>query len=367
MQSCLCHKVELERLYEQSEGRSLQASLGDRDSRQGQLQSTLKKLQQALANAQADNDGILQVNLLKRIGLVHCKLEEYAWGIKRLEQALQIAKVIGNQANIGIILYYIGVAYRQTGQENKALRVYLQALAIFKITGDKAGIAHILNHLGEIYNNLGQSERSLLCCRQALEMFQDLGNSPDAESAALHNIGESYSLLGRHRQALAFFEQALAICQKVGNHTGEATALESIGTAYIQLDQEKRSLEFLSQALVIRRGNSKSSNAEARNLNYIGAVYYKMGNYPLALQYHLQALRILHALHYKGASKMFTDNTADNERFLYHLVAAYNCLNLRVQGGKCYQQALEIVRTFGVYASEEAIRNYFEKDSSELN
>jgi len=362
---CLHHKAESERLHENAEGCCPPIAFRDRPCRQAQLQAALKTFQQALANAQANNDCVGQVQLLKRIGLVHCKLGEYAWGIKRLEQALQMAHSMENWASVGVILNYIGAAYRQTSQEHKALRVYLRALAIFKDRGDEAGVARICNQLGEIYNSFRQSEQALLCCRQALKLFQDLGNFPHGEAVALHNIGQAYCQLGRHRPALALFDQALVICNKIRDRKTQAMLLESIGTTYVKLDQEQRALDFYQQALEIRQEVGELPNAEARSLNYIGAVYYKLGNHSRALWYHLQALGILQALNHTAGKEWFFYNTADSERLLHHLVAVYDCLNLHEQGVKCYQEAVEIVKTFGDSATEEAILHYFEQDGSQ--
>ena len=377
MQSVLDNQTESDPLPPKGEGREPEAplkevriSLNSYQNRYGQLQSTLKTLQQALATAQASNNPAEQVNILKRIGLIHCHLEEYAWGVKCLEQALQIAQSIGNKASVGVILNYLGAAYRQTGQNRKALKAYLQALEIFEDSSNKVAIARIFNQLGDVYNNLGESDWARLCCRKALKIFHDLGNSPDGESAALYNMGNAYLQLGRPRQALAVFEQALAIHQKIHNPLGnsyassnsEATILESIGTAYVKLNQEQQAMVFYQQALEIRQVTSKSPNAQARCLDYIGAVHYKLGNQARALLYHLQALGIMKSLNYTPGGESFSYNTTGYERLLHHLVVVYDRLGLSTQGVKCYQQAVEIVSTFGDNASEEAIWNYCNPD-----
>jgi tetratricopeptide (TPR) repeat protein len=223
MQSVLHHKPvsTLERLHDKGEGSHVvqfccrtmphQHNGGvlrrdtDRQARQSQLQTALKTFKQALAKAEADNNYAAQVDILKRIGLIHCKMEEYAWGIKRLEQALRFAKALRNQVNIGVILNYLGAAYYQTGQDHKALRLYLQALAIFREVRDLPNVARIFNRLGQIYNSLGQSEQALPCCRQALKMFQDLDHSPDGESTALHSIGKAHLQLGASASSDRFF------------------------------------------------------------------------------------------------------------------------------------------------------------------
>lgn len=369
MQTYLNPKAELERLHEQGEEGSTVQSCGccctrrhqGKPSRQIQLQSALKKLHRTLANAQANNDRENQINSLRRIGLVHCNLGEYAWGVKCLEQSLQIAQASRNRSSIALILNCLGAAYRQTGQEGKALKAYLEALVIFQETRDEHCVARTFNQLGSVYSCLGQLEQALFCSRQALSSFQSLGNSPTDESATLYTIGEIYLQLNRPRQALAFFEQGLAICQKVSNYKGEAITLESMATAYVRLNQERQALKLYQQALAIRKVVGTSANAKARCLDYIGAVHYKLGYFPQALGYHFQALGILQAHHYTTSSTMLLDDVAESERFLQHLVTAYDRLSLHAQGEQCYQQALEIVRTFGDNPSEEALQHFFEQ------
>lgn len=327
-----------------------------------QLQAALKTYQQALATARAKNNRINQVNILKRIGIIHCKLGEHAWGIKCLKQALELAQTLENQVSVGVILNYLGAAYRQTGQEHKALRAYLRALDIVKDNGNEAGVVLLLNHLGEVYNSLGQTEQALSCSRQALKKLQNIGNSPEGECAALYNIGEIYLQMKRYRQALALFEQALTIYKRIGNRKGEAKIVESIATAYIRLDQEQRALEFYQQALEIRQEVGDSPNTTARCFDYIGAVYYKLGNPTRALGYHLQALGILQAYNHRTWIDSFGDNTAIVAKLLQNLLPVYDRLGLHEQGVKCYREAVEIVKTFGENACEEAIRNYLAQD-----
>jgi tetratricopeptide (TPR) repeat protein len=328
-----------------------------RHSSQEQLQTTLKTFQQALARAEENHNHIAQVESLKLIGLIHCKLGQYAWGIKCLQKGLRYAKAIRNQANIGIILNYLGAAYYQTGQDRKALWVYSQALTVFTQENDVVNVARILNRIGQICNCLKQPERALLCSRQALKMYQGLKNDPNGESIALQSLGEAHLQLERPRAAIAFFDQALAISRKTGNRHNEATILEDIGTAYLKLNPPIKALQCYEQALAIRR-QIDDKNGEVRNLNYIGAVYYKLARNSHALCYHLQALRVLQAV----------NHAADSERLLQHMLPGYEALGLHELGMKCYEQALEIVKTFGTNPCKEAIAQYCgEEEEYELD
>lgn len=330
----------------------------ERQDDSSQLQASLKVLQQALTIAQAQKNRATQVNILKRIGIIHCKLGEHAWGINCLKQSLQLAQSLENPVMVSVILNYLGAAYRQIGQEYKALKVYLRGLEILKTIGNKAGVALLLNHLGAVYSSLGQLEQALSCSRQALEEFQSLGNSLDGEGTALHNIGDIYLQMKRYRQALAFFTQALTSYQKLSHRKGEAKVLESIATTYVRLNQNQQALELYQQVLEIRREVGDLPNFEARTIDYIGAVHYKMGHRSRALWYHLQALGILQAYHYTARIDRFLDDTVAIAKLLQNLVSVYERLGLKAQGIKCHQEAQEIIKTFGEHACEEAICNF---------
>lgn len=181
MQSVLYHKAEskIERRYEKGGCNDIPLNsyltMPQNHEKRGQsnheqLQKTLKIFQQTLTRAEANNNYLAQVESLKLMGLIHCKLGQYAWGIKCLEQGLRYAQDLKKQANIGIILNYLGAAYYQTGQDRKALLIYSQALTIFSAKNDVINMARLLNRIGQICNSLKHPERALICCRQGLNM-----------------------------------------------------------------------------------------------------------------------------------------------------------------------------------------------------
>ncbi|NEO38799.1 MAG: tetratricopeptide repeat protein [Moorea sp. SIOASIH] len=328
-----------------------------RKYRQSQLQNILKTLQNTLAICQTNEDLAGQVDTLKRIGLVHCRLGEYAWGIKCLEQSLQMANDVGSPKSLGVILHHLGMAYSQTNQDDKAFKVYLKALRIFQKTQAHSEIAKILNHLGEIHNSWHQPVLALRCFRQAMKIFQNSGNSIQGEGRALENIGEAYTQLGRYRQALAVLEQALTIHEKKTSSrysSRKLTTLERIGTVYFRLGEELRALDFYHQALEIGQELSKSLHGNTRSLDYIGAVHYHLGNYPHALAYHLQALRLWQEISHPGQGESLFHEKLEFSQ----LRTVYNCLGISEQGVQCSQQVQKMIINCGYRVSEEEISQY---------
>ena len=75
-----------------------------------------------------------------------------------------------------------------------------------------------------------------------------------------------------------------------------------------------------------------------------------------ALCYHLQALRVLQTFH----------QTTDSERLLHYLLPVYESLRLPELGIKCYEQALDIIKTFGTNPCEDAIAQYCGEDNAQF-
>lgn len=62
------------------------------------------------------------------------------------------------------------------------------------------------------------------------------------------------------------------------------------------------------------------------------------------------------------------NQAADSEKLLHNIMPVYERLGLHDLGVKCYQEALEIVKTFGDRPSQEAILNYCDQeDDTELD
>ncbi|MGB7441384.1 MAG: tetratricopeptide repeat protein [Coleofasciculaceae cyanobacterium] len=327
--------------------------------RQEELSASLKTLHQSLASFRAKQDLFGQMNTLKCIGLVHCCLGEYAWGIKCLEQSWRIAQRMRKFISAGAILNLLGTAYRQTGQIEQALKTHRRAWVIFRDAGDQVGTAKTFNRLAEVHNSLGHPEQALRYARPARNIFQDLGKFPEEEATAVYNIAEAYSRLGRYRQALALFEQALVIYAKSRQFSGKAKTLESMGKAYFKLGDCKRALQFYQQALAIHRQRGDCLGSEVRCLDYLGAVHYKLGNYVFAISYHLQALEAWR-LPSCTNTDLFFDEQNVSDKYLIELKKVYQYLGLSTEGKLCCEQVREIIRIYGDRVTQEAIRNYFQ-------
>ena len=108
------------------------------------------------------------------------KLGENQKAIEYLEQALQIAREMGDRQNEGIHLGNLGNAYTNLGEYRKAIKYHEQALQIAREIGDRKVEGSNLGNLGSAYANLGEYQKAKDFYLQSIDILEAIG-SPNAE------------------------------------------------------------------------------------------------------------------------------------------------------------------------------------------
>ncbi len=121
-----------------------------------------------------------------------------------------------------------GQQQHSQSQFREALQTLQQALVIAREIGDKTLTGIALNEIGLVYNYLGQYPKALEFYQQALAIHREVNNKAE-EGATLSSIGFVYGNLGQYPKALEFYQQALAILREIGNKAGEGRTLTNIG------------------------------------------------------------------------------------------------------------------------------------------
>ena len=144
------------------------------------------------------------------------------------QQALPLAKAVGDKWDQADILSNMGVVYSDTGQPQKALDYFQQALSLAQVLGGKSlqaakwEQANILSDIGNVYSDTGQPQKARDYNQQALHLAQ-AGGDKSQQAIALISIGQVYLDTGQPQKALDYFQQVLLLAQAVGNKAVEAT------------------------------------------------------------------------------------------------------------------------------------------------
>jgi tetratricopeptide (TPR) repeat protein len=175
-------------------------SLGDACYALGQVERAIRLYDDALAIAREIGDRWNEGVQLSHLGLAYHSLGQFERAIKLYEEALAIAREIGDRWNEGVQLGYLGWAYRVVGQVERAVKLHEEALAIAREIGDRRGEGHDLGHLGLAYRALGQVERAVKLYEEALAIAREIGHRR-VESHLLLELGKALLAIGERSEA----------------------------------------------------------------------------------------------------------------------------------------------------------------------
>ncbi|MFN9469189.1 MAG: tetratricopeptide repeat protein [Pseudanabaena sp.] len=173
------------------------------------------------------------------------------------------------------ILIQLGLAYFSLSEFNQAIDFYDQALSLARKLGDRNGEANSLNNLGNAYCSLGQYQQAIQFQQQSLGIRREIGDL-NGEAASLGNLGVAYLSLGQYQQVIHLYQQSLEIHREIGDRNGEAASLGNLGVAYASLGQYQQAIQFQQQSLEIKR-EIGDRNGEADSLNNLGLALKALG------------------------------------------------------------------------------------------
>lgn len=99
---------------------------------------------------------------------------QYDEALNYYNQALVIAREVGDRVGEGTSLACIGFVYEAKGQHDQALEYFNQALVITREIGDRAGEGNNLAYIGKVYQAKGQYDQALEYYNQALVIAREL-------------------------------------------------------------------------------------------------------------------------------------------------------------------------------------------------
>jgi tetratricopeptide (TPR) repeat protein len=278
--------------------------------------------------------------MLGTLGSAYDRLGQVEKAIEYCQQALDIAKEVGDRESEGALLGNLGVAYADLGQVEEAIEYYQQALVIQKDIGDRMGEGNKLGNLGSAYYHLGQVEKAIEYYQQALDISREIGDRR-GEGIHLGNLGLAYAHLGQVEKAIEYYQQALVIQKDIGDRMGEGNQLGNLGSAYYHLGQVEKAIEYHQQALVISR-EIGDKMGEGIHLGNLGLAYYHLGQVEKAIEYYGQALAI---------SREIGDRRGEGIH-LGNLGLAYAHLGQVEKAIEYYRRGLDIAREIGDRTSQ---------------
>ena len=217
----------------------------------------------------------MKIFVFSDLGLTYQKFGYVRRAIEYHEQALKIAKEIGDKRREGEQLGNLGSAYQYLSEFRLAIKYHEQSLRIAKDMGDKRREGEQLGDLGSVYQYLSEFRRVIEYHEQALKIAKEMGDKR-RESSSLGKIGLAYNDLSEFRRAIEYFEKALKISHEIVDRRGESSNLGKMGLAYSYLGEHQKAIDYYKQSLKVNREIGYKLG-EGANLGNIGSVYHNLG------------------------------------------------------------------------------------------
>jgi len=162
------------------------------------------------------------------------------------EQALALARQLGDQAAEAKILWLLILVYEITNRFAQAIESGERSLALARQLDLREQMAYTLNDLGShLYLVAGPFERAITMLQEAITLWQELDNQAMlANSLAAASLVQTFA--GEYNQALAFSEEALQISQSIDNLWGQSYSRFRLGYIYWEWGKPDQAISIMN-------------------------------------------------------------------------------------------------------------------------
>mgnify|MGYP002619707825 CR=1 FL=1 len=272
----------------------------------------------ALVYCAADARGQRQrCRLLRSIGQVKNSVSKFTEAREVYQEALEIARTIGNQRLEANLLNALGEVAGRSTHYQAAVDFFKAALTIDRDLGDRFATGRKLANLGMTYGAIGLYRRAERYLRKALELHEAVGHPGEFNDVIVH-LGEVVAFMGDLESARALLLDAARVAVARGDVRTElrarirlAQALvdgESPGSEDVQTDDLATAKMIAEQVMSTARAHGLRTS-RCRALYVLARLAERRGDLAGAIELERDAVALVRA----GAAPL------DGVRSIHHL------------------------------------------------
>jgi tetratricopeptide (TPR) repeat protein len=148
-----------------------------------------------------------------------------------LEQALHLAREVGDQPAEAKLLWNLATLHLYAGRAPQAIGPGEQSLALARALNLREQMAFTLNDLCLPYYSICRLDQAKSVVGEARELWHELGNLP-LLADSLANSCTVYLYAGDYEQAIVFSQEAFEISRAASNLWGQSNSRSAVGYAY---------------------------------------------------------------------------------------------------------------------------------------
>ena len=242
-------RAALDRAAEAREGElglRLAVTLGRFWEWRSHLDEGLERFERALEHSDAA-PGRLRARALMRAGVFAHVRGDVGRARERLEEALTLARSIGDDTVEANTLRNLGSLAKDEGELERAQRMHEEARAISARSGDRLGVSSSLINLSDVALSQRDYARAEALAREAVLLTRELGHDV-RELASLLNLGLASLHRDRDDQARATFRDAAQLSRTLRYPECLAVCLEGLAALDVRHGDSVRAARLLGAA-----------------------------------------------------------------------------------------------------------------------
>ena len=161
---------------------------------------------------------------------------DYASAVERTEEALALAREVGNRRAEDVSLGQLGIYAFQRGQYGVARRFFEQALELARSLGDRGVESGMINNLGDTERLLGNYDAAFELLQSGRRLSREIGQRM-GESYLLCNMAHIAFLRGQPAESLDWSNQARELAKDLKDRDLDASLMCTRGHAHTALGQ----------------------------------------------------------------------------------------------------------------------------------
>jgi len=299
------------------------------------------------------------------------ELSDYYWSgdirkaIESAEQALEIAEKTDDKRLLGISYQKLGNSLLLIGDNFNALNNYLKSLSILENVKDEEAIFSLFHNIGVLYDRMQDFDKALVYYEKALHLYINSANQDCEVMQQVHSlynsIGNIYDQKNQKAKSFEYYQKALQLAVKMKDIQALGVIYNNIGKHYMESNLPDSSLKYFNLSLECRI-KEHDINGMAKSHNSLCSYYMKKGDYNLARQNALEALKLSESSGAKTTKLLSLlnlssiDEASENYKSALYFHKQYTTLNDSIKNEATIKNQTEI-QIKNEYEKQEEIKN----------
>jgi two-component system, sensor histidine kinase and response regulator len=207
--------------------------------------------EEAIALAKSIGDTHAQAQNLNRLGVIFRNLDQQEEALKVYEEALTLAKSSEDYIEEGYALNNIAQIHFYQEQYDEALNFYAEAEKVFKLKNSDDGLGYTYTGMSAVYGNSGDFEKALKSINKAIQIRESLDNKRQY-MVSIYNRGQLYAQMKMYKEAVKDITNFLNYSQE-NDRRGAILALGKLAKIHLENGAKDKALEAAEEAISLNK------------------------------------------------------------------------------------------------------------------